>query len=180
MSFTFISVRNIFYLISYITNHQNIIENITIMAKPKLLTLTMCVALLFGAAACGPSIVLQGVDYAQPIESVLSPNSDAEVHDQRYAVKFNISPVLEEEDVSSVDQVRLIRNSAGYYFLTAAGFSNVYVFAPGESELALETKISITGNGLQQPAFNQRSGRIELVDLATGDTFNLDQNGLRQ
>ena len=140
----------------------------------------MCVALLFGAAACGPSLVLQGVNYAQPIESVLSPDSNAEVHDQRYAVQFNISPVLEEEGVSSVDQVRFIRNGAGYYFLTAAGFNNVYVFTPGESELALETKINITGNGLQQPAFNQRSGSIELVDMATGDTYNLDQNGLRQ
>ena len=139
----------------------------------------MCVALLFGAAACGPSLVLQGVDYAQPIESVLSPNSNAEVHDQRYAVQFNISPVLEEEGINSVDQIRLIRNSAGYYFLTAAGFSNVYTFSPGESELALETTINITGNGLQQPAFNQRNGMIELVDMATGDTYNLDQNGLR-
>lgn len=139
----------------------------------------MCVALLFGAAACGPSLVLQGVDYAQPIESVLTPDSNAEVHDQRYAVKFNISPVLEEEGESSVDQVRLIRNSAGYYFLTAAGFNNVYVFAPAESELELETKINITGDGLQQPAFNQRNGQIELVDIATGDTYNLDQNGLR-
>jgi len=149
------------------------------MAKPKLITLSMCVALLFGAAACGPALVLQGVDYAQPIESVLSPNSDAKVHDQRYAVKFNISPVLEEEGVSSVEQVRLIRNSAGYYFLTAEGFSNVYVFAPEESELSLETIINITGNGLQQPAFNQRNGQIELVDMATGDTYNLDQNGRR-
>ena len=139
----------------------------------------MCAALLFGAAACGPSLVLQGVDYAQPIESVLSPNSNAEIHDQRYAVKFNISPILEEEGVTSVDQVRLIRNSAGYYFLTAAGFNNVYVFTPEESELSLETKINISGNGLQQPAFNQRDGQIELVDMATGDTFNLDQNGLR-
>lgn len=150
------------------------------MAKPKLITLTMCVALLFGAAACGPSLVLQGVDYAQPIESVLAPDSNAEVHDQRYAVQFNISPVLEEEGVNSVDQIRLIRNGAGYYFLTAAGFNNVYVFASGDSELALETIINISGNGLQQPAFNQRNGMIELVDMASGDTYNLDQNGLRQ
>jgi hypothetical protein len=53
------------------------------------------------------------------------------------------------------------------------------VFAPEESELSLETIINITGNGLQQPAFNQRNGQIELVDMATGDTYNLDQNGRR-
>ncbi len=149
------------------------------MAKPKLITLSLCVALLFGAAACGPSIVLQGVDYAQPIESVLAPDANAEVHDQRYAVKFTIAPVLEEEGASSVDEIRLIRNSAGYYFLTAAGFNNVYVFEPGESELSLKRKIEISASGLQQPAFNQRDGHIELVDLGTGNTYNLDQSGRR-
>ncbi|REL38224.1 hypothetical protein DYD21_06345 [Rhodohalobacter sp. SW132] len=149
------------------------------MAKPKLTTLALCVALLFGAAACGPSLTLQGVDYAQPIESVLTVDSNSEVHDQRYAVKFSVAPVLEEEGVSSVDEVRLIRNSAGFYFLTAAGFSNVYVFEPGESELSLERVISITENGLQQPAFNQRDGYVELVDMGTGDTYNLDQTGRR-
>ncbi|CAN5261322.1 hypothetical protein BH23BAC3_BH23BAC3_11970 [soil metagenome] len=149
------------------------------MAKPKLTTLTLCVALLFGAAACGPSLVLQDVDYAQPIESVLAPDENSEVHDQRYAVKFSIAPVLEEEGLTSVDEIRLIRNRAGYYFLTAAGFNSVYVFEPAESELALATKIEITENGLEQPAFNQRDEHIELVDLGTGETYNLDQSGRR-
>lgn len=150
------------------------------MAKPKLTTLLLCVALLFGAAACGPSLVLQDVDYSQPIESVLTPDENSEVHDQRYAVKFSISPVLEEEGISSVDEIRLIRNSAGFYFLTAAGFNNVYVFEPVEGELALATEIEIPGDGLSQPAFNQRDGHIELVDMETGDSYNLDQNGIRQ
>lgn len=149
------------------------------MAKPKLTTLTLCVALLFGAAACGPSLVLEDVDYAQPIESVLAPDDNSEVHDQRYAVKFSIAPVLEEEGITSVDEIRLIRNRAGYYFLTAAGFNNVYVFEPAESELALATIIEITENGLEQPALNQRDEHIELVDIGTGETYNLDQSGLR-
>lgn len=149
------------------------------MAKPKLTTLTLCVALLFGAAACGPSLVLENVDYAQPIESVLAPDDNSEVHDQRYAVKFSIAPVLEEEGLTSVDEIRLIRNRAGYYFLTAAGFNNVYVFEPAESELALATIIEITENGLEQPALNQRDEHIELVDIGTGETYNLDQSGLR-
>ncbi|MEX0661695.1 MAG: hypothetical protein WD381_05695 [Balneolaceae bacterium] len=149
------------------------------MAKPKLITLSLCVALLFGAAACGPSLVIQDVDYTQPIESVLAPDSNSEVHDQRYAVKFNISPLLEEEGVSSVEEVRLIRNSAGYYFVTASGFSNVYVFKTGESELDLQTIIEIPQGELAQPAFNQRDGNIELVDLDSGETYSLNQDGLR-
>lgn len=149
------------------------------MAKPTITTLSLCVALLFGAAACGPSLVLQNVDYAQPIESVLTPDSDNQVHDQRYAIKFNVSDILTDEEASSVNQIRLIRNSAGFYFVTASGFNNVYVFEPSESELKLKSRISVSENGLEQPAFNQRNTHIELVDLATGNTYNLDQNGLR-
>ncbi len=149
------------------------------MAKPTITTLSLCVALLFGAAACGPSLVIQNVDYAQPLESVLSPDTENQVHDQRYAIKFNISGILQEEGVSSVDEIRLIRSRAGYYFVTASGFNNVYVFETDESELKLENKIEITANGLGQPAFNQRDSHIELVDLATGNTYNLDHNGLR-
>lgn len=148
------------------------------MAKQKLTTLLLCVALLFGASACG-SLVIQNVDYAQPIESVLTVDSNLEVHDQRYAIKFNISPLLEEEGISSVDEIRLIRNSAGYYFLTASGFSNVYVLESQENELKLENTIAIPGEALVRPAFNQRENGIELVDLETGNTYNLDQTGRR-
>ncbi|WP_069131324.1 hypothetical protein [Rhodohalobacter halophilus] len=147
------------------------------MAKPTITTLAMCVALLFGAAACGPSLVIQNVDYAQPIESVLTPDSNNDVHDQRYAIKFNISNLLEEEGSSSANEIRLIRNSAGYYFVTAADFNNVYVFETDEGELKLKNKIEITANGLGQPAFNQRDGFIELVDLASGNTYNLNHEG---
>lgn len=147
------------------------------MATLRFSSLIFSIALLFGVTACGPSLVLQGVDYAQPVESVLEPDSNNEVHDQRYAVKFTIAPVLEEEGISSVDEIRLIRNTAGYYFMTASNFTSVYVFEPGESELSLKNKIEITEEGLQQPAFNQRQGQIQLVDLETGDTYNLDHNG---
>ncbi|MDX1591585.1 MAG: hypothetical protein R3283_06470, partial [Balneolaceae bacterium] len=159
------------------TNHKKI--TIIHMTKQTILTFSMCVAFLIGTSACGPSLVLENVDYAQPIESVLTPDSDNQVHDQRFAIKFNITNILAEEDLSSVNQIRLIRNSAGYYFVTAAGFNHVYVFEPAESELSLTSRISVAENGLGQPAFNQRSTHIELVDLSSGSTYNLDQNGIR-
>ncbi|MEX0646554.1 MAG: hypothetical protein WEA56_00830 [Balneolaceae bacterium] len=149
------------------------------MAKPTITTLLLCVALLFGAAACGPSLVIQDVDYSQPIESVLAPDANNEVHDQRYAIKFNISSILENEGTSSIDEIRLIRNRAGYYFVTANGFNSVYVFEPGENELKLKTEIELSEDGLGQPAFNLRNGNIELLDRDSGDTYNLDQNGRR-
>lgn len=149
------------------------------MAKRTITTLSLCVALLLGAAACGPSLVIQDVDFSQPLESVLTPDANNEVHDQRYAVKFNISGLLEKEGSSSVDEIRLIRNRGGFYFVTASGFNSVYVFETKDSELDLKRKIEITRDGLGQPAFNQRGDHIELIDRATGDTYNLDETGRR-
>jgi len=149
------------------------------MAKINISTLLIGVALLIGTVACGPSLVIQNVDYAQPIESVLSPDSENIVHDQRYAVKFNVSPILNEEGTNSVDNVRLIRNRAGFYFVTSSGFQNVYVFEPSENELKLTNQIAITTAGLDQPAFNQRQDYIELIDTASGDTYRLTEEGIQ-
>jgi hypothetical protein len=146
------------------------------MSKPAIITLSFCVAFLFGAAACGPTLVIQDVDYSQPVESVITPDADNEIHDQRYAIKFSIQSLLEEEGITSVDEVRLIRNSAGYYFLTAYGFNHVYVLGPDESELKLKKRIQISEEGIGQPAFNQRGTHIELIDRSAGRTYNLDHN----
>ncbi|MEX1062329.1 MAG: hypothetical protein WEC12_01890 [Balneolaceae bacterium] len=132
---------------------------------------------MISMAACGPSLVITDVDYSQPIESVLSPDENNVVQDQRYGISFSVAPVLEEENVASADEIRLIRSSRGYYFLTAAGFANVYVFGPADGELELETIIEITEEGLEQPALNQREDHIEVIDRATGDTYRVNQDG---
>lgn len=137
----------------------------------------MGVVIMLGIVSCGPSLVIQNVDYAHPLESVLEPDSDNMVHDDRYAIDFSIAPILEEEGTSSVNQIRLIRNSAGYYFVTANGFNNVYVFSPAEGELELENTIEFEA-GLSEPAFNQRDEYIELVDLANGEMYRLDHEGI--
>lgn len=144
------------------------------MLKLRLPNLIFCVVILMGAVACGPSLVLQNVDYSQPVESVLSPDSDQMINDQRYAVKFSIAPLLDEEQLSGVNEIRMIRNRAGFYYVTAPGFHNVYIFSPGESVLELVEKVNVSQSGLSQPAFNQRGSYIELIDRGTGDTFNLD------
>jgi hypothetical protein len=123
-------------------------------------------------------LVIQNVDYSQPLESVLTPDSENIVHDKRYAIKFSVSPILEAEERESVGEVRLIRNTSGYYFVTANGFQNVYVLAPGEGELKLENIIEFLEDPLDEPAFNQRNGYIELVDLSDGETYRLDKEGI--
>lgn len=147
------------------------------MIKSTIQAILLCI-LMIGTVSCGSSLVIENVDYSQPLESVLTPNSENVVHDQRYAIKFSVSPILEAEGRESVNEIHLIRNSAGYYFVTANGFQNVYVFAPGEGELELENSIEFLEDNLQEPAFNQRSNYIELVDLSDGETYRLDQEGI--
>lgn len=144
------------------------------MYNTRLLYLLFSIVIFLSVAACGPSLVLHNVDYSQPIESVLEADADLNVHDQRFAVKFSIAPLLADEGVSGVTEIRMIRNQAGYYFVTASGFNNVYIFAPGVSNLELVEKIMVSSNGLIQPAFNQRGSYIELIDRDTGETFNLN------
>lgn len=149
------------------------------MIKFNLYTFLLGTVLIIGIVSCGPSLVLQNVDYAQPIESVLSPDSNNVVYDERYAVEFSISPLLEEEGISSVNEIRLIRNSTGHYFVTANGFSHVYIFFPAEAVLELQNKISFE-TGLGEPAFNQRNDYIEMVDLASGEVYRLDHEGIQE
>lgn len=147
------------------------------MAKSRLSTLITSVVLIAGLTACGPSLVIQNVDYSQPIESVLETDGTNQVNDQRYGIRFNVTPVLTEEGVTSVDEIRLIRNNKGYYFITAAGFSNVYVLEPAESELKLKRIITLSVEGLSRPALNQRGNYIEVIDRATGQTYRVNEEG---
>src|SRR5690554_2005849 len=95
--------------------------------------------LVFGLliTGCGSSLVIQNVDFSQPVESVLTPDVNGDVNDQRFAIKFSINPLLEAEELRDVSEIRLIKNREGYYFITANGFSHVYVLEPGEGELLL-------------------------------------------
>lgn len=147
------------------------------MIRSTLHTMLLCV-LLIGTVSCGPSLVIQNVDYSQPLESVLTPDSENVVHDKRYAIKFSVSQILETEGRESVNQIRLIRNRSGYYFVTANGFQHVYVLAPGEGELQLENTIEFLENPLDEPVFNQRNEYIELVDLSDGETYRLNKEGI--
>lgn len=128
---------------------------------------------------CGSSLVIQNVNYSQPLESVLSPDSDGQVHDKRYAIEFNVNPLLEYEESEGVEEIRLIRNTDGFYFVTADNFSNVYIFEPGEGELILYEEVELPEGPISEPAFNQRDSHIELVNQSSGQIYNLDQNGIR-
>ncbi len=119
---------------------------------------------LFGCS----QIVLEPVDFAWPIESVLDVSDDGKVSETRFSFTANVKSLFFEEmnDSSSYkkETVRIIRDTKGYYFMIASGFKNVYVFKSDDGTFSLENKISISEFGLDLPAFNQRVPYIELLE----------------
>ncbi|MTI86691.1 MAG: hypothetical protein FH748_01845 [Balneolaceae bacterium] len=140
----------------------------------------ICTVLLF--TACKSSFEVSNVDYAHRIESVLIPEKDGQVYDQRHGLHFNILPIQQQEfndiDELKVDEVRLIRNSEGYYFITANGFNHVYVMEQGEGKLILKEKIKVAENGLIDPAFNLRSPYVHLLDQKSSTIVSLTSSGI--
>ena len=116
------------------------------------------------------SLVLKPVDFAWPVESVLHVNDDGFVKEDRNTLHFNVKSLFLEETAGDSTaylnkDIRIIRDTKGYYFVTAQNFKNVYVFVGTDGELKLDNKIEISEKeGMSNPAFNQRTPYIELVD----------------
>jgi hypothetical protein len=145
----------------------------------RLLGKLSAITLLVFTVACGPTLTLTDVDYSQPIESVVSPDQNGNVEDLRMGVAFNVTPLNVQErgeGASLPENVRFIRSRDGYYFITAAGYRNVYVFQSGERSLELVETIRVSETGLANPAFNQRSPHIQLID--GNNQYRLTHSGL--
>lgn len=131
----------------------------------------LAVLLALVLAGCG-GLALRPAEFAWPFESVFKVDSKgiAAEEDQpaRYFITFNAKPLLFEETGDSVHvsdrTFRVIRDGAGYYYITGKHFKNVYVFATGEATLTLQTKIPVSQQGLDSPAFNQRPPFVELLN----------------
>ncbi len=122
--------------------------------------------LLIAATGCS-SLSLKPADFGWPVESVLKADGKGMVQENRYQVAFNIKPLLFAETGDSTNTavtVRVIRDPAGYYFITAPGFKHVYVFGTGDGALTLENKIMISEKGLSSPAFNARPPHVQLLN----------------
>lgn len=132
--------------------------------------------------ACNKSLVVKNVNYAQQIESVLVPDENGTVTDVRYGLSYSILPFQYEEfeDSSSVqvNEVRMIRNNQGYYFITADKFKHVYVMAPKRGELKLEKKILVDEEGLYSPAFNWREPVVQLITNSNDIVILLNEKGI--
>lgn len=143
---------------------------------------TLLAAVLF--TGCKQSMVINRVDFSQPIESVLTPDEDGTVVDPQNGLKFNIKPIqyIETQDTSSVmtKEVRYIRGHEGFYYITAPDYKNVYVMAPEEGKLELVKKLTVSEAGIKQPALNQRNSYVQLLNQATGETWKLNPGGIEK
>jgi hypothetical protein len=123
--------------------------------------------LIFFVAGCS-TLTLRPAEFAWPVEVVLKPDAKGNVQETRYQVSFNVKALLFDAVQDSINvtkhSLRVIRDLDGYYFVTAKGFKDVYVFASSEGALKLEKKILINEKGLEAPAFNQKAPFIQLIN----------------
>lgn len=143
--------------------------------------IAIVITLLFIVVACSV-LSLQPANFAWPLESVLPIDEDGNVTEDRYSIEFNTIGLFVEEFQDSLSykgkELRIIRDNQGYYFITASNFKNVYVFNTQDGALVLNNEILISETGIQNPAFNQRSPNIELID---GDkTYKLTYEGIEK
>lgn len=148
------------------------------MKKSKIL-----IVLLFLVVAAGcSSLKLTQADFAWPVESVLKIDSNGNVSDNRFSFSVNVKPLFLAETGDSLSyaskELRIIRDTKGYYFTTVTGFKNVYVFGISDGAFKLSEKILIDENGIKAPVMNQRPPFVELIDGAK--KYLMNNEGLKK
>lgn len=133
-----------------------------------LLKYGMIIFILSLFAGCA-AVVLRPADFSWPIENAIKVDEKGFIKEERYTFSINVKPIFYEEfrdsNLALGKEIRIIRNQAGYYFITASNFKNVYVLIPVEGGMKLVNKIMLSENEtLNTPAFNQKAPNIELID----------------
>ncbi|MFA6980240.1 MAG: hypothetical protein WC209_13050 [Ignavibacteriaceae bacterium] len=142
-------------------------------------SIILMVILMISLVGCS-SLKLAPANFAWSIETVLPVDQNGMVTEKRYEFSFNAKPLFFAEKGDSAlyydEELHIIKNEKGFYFITAKSFSGVYVFQEIDGALALTNKISFEQK-LSNPAFNSRFPWIELVD---GESkYLLDNKGLK-
>jgi len=115
------------------------------------------------------SLQLTPADFSWPVESVIHVDNNGIAVDDRYSLFFSAKPLFFEEAGDSLafvnKDLRVIRDTLGYYYMTGNNFKNVYVFTMGEGSFNLYNQIQISDSvKITNPVFNQRPPYIELID----------------
>jgi hypothetical protein len=141
------------------------------------------VLLLFFIFPACSTLILQPANFAWPVESVLKVDDTGFVNEQRFSFSFNTKNLFLEETGDSLaymnKDLRVIRDSKGYYFIVGNNFKNVYVFNAENGGFMLNNKIAISDSvGMQNPSFNQRPPYIELN--YGSEKVNLTNEGIKE
>lgn len=148
---------------------------------------TLVLFALFAALIAGgcSSLQLQPADFSWAAEEILDVTNGGMVSAERYSVEFNVQPLLAKEFASdsmmakNTKMVRIIRDRAGFFYVTGPKFKNVYVFGQGEGSLSLSNTISISPEKpMDDPKFNQRDSYIELINGS--GKLHLTKGGVQQ
>jgi len=147
----------------------------------KIIVPALLVVIFLGGCS---SLILKPTNFGWPLEAVLKVDKNGNVQEKRYSLDFNTKELFLTETGDSLGyqnkELRVIRNSNGYYFMVANNFKNVYVFSPSEGSLSLSKKIAISDStGMNNPAFNQRPPYIEL-NYDNNKKVNLTNEGIKE
>ena len=147
----------------------------------KVYKIVLVVFLIITAAGCS-SLKLTQTDFAWPVESVLKIDGQGFVSDTRFSYSVNVKPLFLEETKDSLSfaskELRIIRDTKGYYYTTCTGFKNVYLFEVKDGAFKLYDKFQLSETGLQTPVMNQRPPYVELIDGA--NKYLLNNEGLKK
>ena len=136
-------------------------------------------AALLALPGCA-SVTLKPVDFSWPFESVLTTDSAGVAKGEPKTIAFNAAELFKAEtntpSTGADKVVRIIRDDAGFYYITSPGFRHVYIFESDDGRLTLEKKVLIAEEGMEKPFFNRRELGIELV--ANGQVYLLNKKGV--
>ncbi|MFA4924605.1 MAG: hypothetical protein WC557_10475, partial [Ignavibacteriaceae bacterium] len=106
----------------------------------KSLIITTAGILLFSFLGCS-SLKLSPANFSWSIETVLPVHQQGIVSDKRYSFSFNAKPLFFAEKGDSAlyfdEELHIIKDEKGYYFITAKSFSGIYIFQEDEGALKL-------------------------------------------
>ena len=132
-------------------------------------------------AGCS-TLKLSPADFSWPVESVIKVGDNGMAEEARYAISFNAKPLYYKETGDSLAyldrELRVIRDTLGYYYITGNKFKNVYVFTMGDGAFNLQKEILISKSGITDPVFNQRPPFIELIE--GNKYYYLSKNGIEK
>lgn len=130
------------------------------------------------------SLQLQPADFSWAAEEIIEVGSKGMVDAKRYSVAFTVTPLLAKEFAAdtmaakNTNEVRLIRDKAGFYYLTGKKFKNVYVLVQSEGALAVNNTLTISAEKpMDDPKFDQKDSYIELWNGK--EKFQLTKGGVQ-